>query len=267
MSSSIHQTAFISPKASLGENITIGPCVVIEDDTIIGDGCKIDAFASIKQYTRLGKNNTIHSHAMVGGTPQDLKFQDEISWLEIGDNNVIREFSTMHRGTEGGGGITRIGNNNLLMAYTHVAHDCHLGSNIVMSNNATLAGHVTVEDFAIIGGLSAVHQFVRVGTHAFLGGFSGVSKDIPPYFLAAGSRASLVGINAVGLRRLGAPTETINSLKKIYKIIWLSGIPRSEALIKVEEEFASLDMAKRIVTFIKESPRGVVSPERGASTD
>ena len=156
MANSIHSAAFIAPSARIGNNVTIGPCAYIEDDVVIGDDCIIDAFASVKQYTTLGKGNHIHSYAMVGGEPQDLKFHGEKSELIIGDNNNIREFATLHRGTEAGSLVTKIGNNNLIMAYCHIAHDCQLGNNIVMSNNATLAGHCIVDDFAILGGLSAV---------------------------------------------------------------------------------------------------------------
>ena len=165
----IHPTAFVAPTAQLGEDVVIGPCAVIEDDVIIGARTRIDAFASIKRYTTMGEDNHVYSYAAVGGEPQDLKFHGEKSQLVIGNRNNIREFTTLHRGTESGGGITRVGDNNLLMAYVHVAHDCTVMNNVVMSNNATLAGHCFVDDNAIIGGLSAVHQFVRVGTHAFVG--------------------------------------------------------------------------------------------------
>ena len=154
--------------------MVVGPCALIEADVIVGEGTRIDAFASVKRYTTLGRNNHVHSYALVGGEPQDLKFRGEVTHLIVGDRNNIREFSTLHRGTEGGGGVTRVGNDNLLMAYVHVAHDCVVGNGVVMSNNATLAGHCFVDDGAIIGGLSAVHQFARVGKHAFVGGMSGI---------------------------------------------------------------------------------------------
>lgn len=231
---------------------------MIEDDVVIGDGSNIHGFASVKQYTRMGKNNTVHSYALVGGVPQDLKFAGETSYLEIGDNNNIREFCTLHRGTEGGGGNTRIGSNNLIMAYAHVAHDCQLSDNIVMSNGATLAGHVEVFDNAIIGGLSAVHQFVRIGKNAFVGGMTGISQDLPPYMMAVGSRAGIHGPNLVGLRRLRLPSTTVTAVRTAFRTIWLSEMPRQEALEKVETEFADIPEVLEIVEFVRNSPRGVL---------
>lgn len=259
MPTHIHPTASVSPKAELGDNVFIGHCAVVEDRVVIGDNTRVEAFASVKAHTRLGKNNVIHSYAMVGGIPQDLKFHGEESRLEIGDANNIREFATLHRGTEGGGGVTRIGRDNLLMAYTHVAHDCFLGDHIIMSNNATLAGHVVVEDGAIIGGLSAVHQFSRIGKNAFVGGMSGIGMDVPPYMLASGYRADLHGPNLVGLRRMKADRETLAAIKSIYRIIWLSRTPRKEALEQVEYEFANIPQALEIVSFIRASERGVLA--------
>ena len=179
-SQQVHPTAIVHANAQIGKDVEIGPYAIIEEHVVIGDRCRIDAHAVIKDYTRMGVGNHIHSHALVGGEPQDLKFQGEVTWLELGDDNRIREFATLHRGTEGGGGITRIGSRNLCMAYTHIAHDCQLGNDIVMSNGATLGGHVRVDDFAIIGGLSAVHQFGHVGTHAFVGGMTGVAGSGQP---------------------------------------------------------------------------------------
>ena len=262
MSASIHPSAFISPGAELGRNVSVGPCAVIEDDVVIGDNCQIHAFASVKRYTRMGKGNIIHSYALVGGEPQDLKFAGEVSWLEIGDNNKIREFSTLHRGTEGGGGITRIGSNNLIMAYSHIAHDCILHDNIVMSNGATLAGHVTRCDGVISGGLSAVHQFGRVGRHAFIGGMTGISQDLPPYMMAVGGRAGIHGPNLVGLRRLGVASASISAVRAAFRSIWLSDTPRQEALDKAAQEYAHVPEVLELVTFVRESPRGVLPAVR-----
>ncbi len=264
MSAAIHPSAFVSPRAEIGPGVSVGPCAVIEDDVVIGEGCRIDAFASVKQYTRMGKGNIVHSYAMVGGVPQDLKFRGEVSRLEIGDNNSIREFSTLHRGTEGGGGVTRIGSNNLFMAYAHVAHDCVVGNSVVMSNNATLAGHVGVGDFAIIGGLSAVHQFARIGAHAFVGGMTGIAQDLPPYMLAVGGRAGVHGPNIVGLRRMGAASATVTAVRTAFRIIWLSGMPRKEALDKVEQDFAQIPEVMELVAFVRDSPRGVLPASRAA---
>lgn len=262
MAAQIHPSAFVDPSAKIGEGAIIGPCALIDKNVEIGEGCRIDAFASIKQYTRMGKNNHIFSYAMVGEVPQDLKFHGEESWLEIGDNNTIREFSTLHRGTEDGSGVTRIGSGCLLMAYTHVAHDCSLGNGVIMSNNATLAGHVEVQDHAIIGGLSAVHQFSRIGAHAFVGGISGIPQDLPPYMLAVGARAEIYGPNLVGLRRMGLSRETIGAIKSVFKLLWLSGIPRKEALEIAEEKYGDCQEAMRVVNFVKESKRGVLAARR-----
>lgn len=258
MSGGIHPSAFVSPKAELGANVSVGPCAVIEDDVIIGDNTCIHAFASVKQYTRMGKGNVIHSYALVGGVPQDLKFAGETTWLEIGDNNSIREFSTLHRGTEGGGGLTKVGSNNLIMAYCHIAHDCILGDSIVMSNGATLAGHVELFDHAIVGGLSAVHQFARIGRYAFVGGMTGIAQDLPPYMMAVGSRAGIHGPNLVGLRRLGLPSATVTAVRSAFRLIWHSEMPRQEALEAAEKEFADIAEVQEIVEFVRSSPRGVL---------
>jgi UDP-N-acetylglucosamine acyltransferase len=264
VSARIHPTAFVSEKARLGEDVVVGQCALIEDDVVIGDGCQIHAFASVKQYTSMGSGNVIHSYALVGGLPQDLKFAGEVSSLEIGDNNNIREFSTLHRGTAGGGGVTRVGSGNLIMAYAHVAHDCKLGNHIVMSNGATLAGHVQVMDQAIIGGLSALHQFTRVGRNAFVGGMTGIAKDLPPYLMAVGSRAGIHGPNVVGLRRLGLPSATIHAIRTAFRYIWHQEMPRQEALEKTVEEFGSVPEVMEIVNFVKDSPRGVLHAVRSS---
>lgn len=259
MSTLIHPTAMVSPSAVLGENVQVGHCAVIEDNVIIGDNTRVEPFASVKRFTRMGKGNVIHSYAMVGGIPQDLKFHGEESWLELGDNNNVREFATLHRGTEGGGGLTRIGSNNLFMAYTHIAHDCIIGSNVVMSNSAMLAGHVTVGDGAILGGFAGVHQFTRIGKNAFIGAMSGIGMDVPPYMLATGNRAELHGPNLVGLRRIQASRELIAEIRAVYRILWLSGLPRKEALDQVMSEYSQVAQIAEIVDFIRASQRGVMA--------
>ncbi len=258
----IHPTAIVASSAELGAGVEIGPYAIIEENVIIGEGSRVDAHAVIKRYTRMGKRNHIHSHALVGGEPQDLKFQGEITWLELGDENTIREFATLHRGTEGGGGITRVGSRNLCMAYTHVAHDCQVGDNIVLSNGATLGGHVKVDDFAIIGGLSAVHQFSHIGTHAFVGGMTGVAQDLPSWMLAAGSRALVHGPNLVGLRRVGASRETIAALKKAFRLVWRSELSRAAALAQLSEEYASIPELMEFVDFVRNSERGLCPAEK-----
>ena len=232
-SQQVHPTAIVHANAQIGKDVEIGPYAIIEEHVVIGDRCRIDAHAVIKDYTRMGVGNHIHSHALVGGEPQDLKFQGEVTWLELGDDNRIREFATLHRGTEGGGGITRIGSRNPCMAYTH-----------------------------IIGGLSAVHQFGHVGTHAFVGGMTGVAQDLPPWMLAAGSRALVHGPNLVGLRRAGASRETISAFKQAFRLIWRSEMPRSEALDLLANDYANLPQVMEFVDFVRSSERGLCPAEK-----
>lgn len=263
----IHPLAVVDPGAELGVDVVVGPFVVIESDVRIGDGTRIDSHAVIKQYTSLGARNRVHSHAVVGGESQDLKFHGEVTWLHVGNENTIREFATLHRGTEGGGGETRVGDSNLLMAYTHVAHDCTLGDSIIMSNGVTLAGHVTVQDFAIIGGLSAVHQFTRIGRHAFVGGMTGVAQDVPPWMLAAGSRATVHGPNLVGLRRAGAGREAMAALKTAFRLVWRSEMLRQEALETLSRDFSEISQISDFVDFVKESDRGLCPAEKMPDSD
>ena len=267
MGAGIHPSAFVAPGAAIGKGVVVGPCAMIEDDVVVGDNCRIDAFATIKRYTTLGPECHIHSYSMVGGEPQDLKFAGEESRLELGAGNIVREFATLHRGTAGGGGITKIGDKNLFMAYSHVAHDCILGSGIVMSNGATLAGHIQVGDGAIIGGLSAVHQFCRLGAHCFVGGMTGISQDLPPYMLAVGARADIRGPNVVGLRRMGLGSSTVTAVRSAFRLIWLSGMPRAEALLQAEHEFAEVAEVLEIIAFVRSSQRGVLGAEHSARED
>ena len=257
MSVHIHSTAIVDPNAELGVDVTVGPYAVVHANVVIGDRSAIDSHAVVLPYTRMGTDNQISSHALIGGQPQDLKFRGEISWLELGNNNVIREFATLHRGTEGGGGITRLGDHNLCMAYTHVAHDCQLGSHIVMSNNATLAGHVSVDDHAILGGLSAVHQFVRVGRHAFVGGMTGIAQDVPPWMLVSGARGLIQGPNMVGLRRFGAGRNLVMAVKDVHRILWRSGLARLEALTHIEEKYGEVAEISEFIDFVRHSERGI----------
>ncbi len=253
----IHPTASIGKNVEIADDVVIGHCALIEDNVVIGKGTKIEAFASVKEYTTLGENNHIHTYACVGGVPQDLKFAGEKTALIIGNNNSIREFATIHRGTVQDKAITQIGDNNLLMAYTHVAHDCVLGSNIIMSNGANLAGHVHVEDYVIISGLSAVHQFSRLGTHSFVGGMTGVHQDLPPYMLISeGSRGEVQSPNLVGLRRMKASSELISAIKHAFKLIWKSEVPRKDALQELEDSYDFPEI-KYFVDFIRASSRGI----------
>ena len=259
MSTQIHPTAIVHPDAELGEGVVVGPYASIEENVFIGARTRIDAHASIKKFVRMGEDNHIYSHACVGGDPQDLKFHGEESWLELGSRNRVREFSTLNRGTEAGGGLTKIGDDNLFMAYCHVAHDCRVGNSVVFSNAATLAGHVDVDDYAILGGLSAVHQFCRVGKHAFLGAMSGMGQDLPPYMLASASKgvnSVVYGPNAVGLRRLGASQELIAALRQSYRIIWLQKIPRQQALEQVLAEYGNFPEIASLIDFLRTAERG-----------
>ena len=259
----IHPTAVIASTAKIGADVSVGPYAVIEDDVIIGDRCRIEAHAVIRRYTRMGSDNRIHPHAMVGGEPQDLKFQGEASWLEIGSHNVIREFASLHRGTAGGGGVTRLGDHNLCMACTHVAHDCQLGSHIVMSNLATLAGHVSVDDHSIIGGVTGIHQFVRLGRHSFVGGMTGIGMDLPPWMLASGARGAVQGPNIVGLRRAGANSALVRAMKEAHRLVWRSGLPRPEALAQLEKEYGALPEVQEFLAFVRASERGILAGCKG----
>ncbi|MBU4524039.1 MAG: acyl-ACP--UDP-N-acetylglucosamine O-acyltransferase [Desulfomicrobium sp.] len=262
MQTSIHPAAIVHSGAYLGTGVTVGPYAIIEEQVHIGDGTVIDAGAQIKRYTTLGAKNHVHSMACVGGEPQDLKFGGEESTLVIGDRNRIREFSTIHRGTEGGGGVTRVGSDNLMMAYSHIAHDCVVGDSNVLANAATLAGHVTVGNEVVVGGLSAVHQFVNIGDFAFIGGKTGVAQDVPPFMLAVGERATLRGLNLIGLRRHGLSSEEISALKSAYKLIWRSNQERNEVMQQVETELGNFPQVMKLLEFIRSSKRGTITPER-----
>ncbi|BCR05207.1 acyl-[acyl-carrier-protein]--UDP-N-acetylglucosamine O-acyltransferase [Desulfuromonas versatilis] len=253
----IHPTAIIHPGAVLGEGVQVGPYAVIGDHVSIGSGTSVGAHAVIEGPTEIGRDNRIFQFASVGAAPQDLKFHGENSCLKIGDRNTIREFVTMHRGTESGGSKTVVGNDNLFMAYSHVAHDCIVGNRVILANGATLAGHVTVDDFAILGGLSAVHQFSRVGCHVMISGGAMVTQDIPPYTLAQGDRARTVGLNLVGLGRRGFSEGAIRGIKKAYKLVFRSGLRLDEALARIDAELEQTAELKVFIDFIRNSERGI----------
>lgn len=258
----IHPTAVIDPDARLGEGVEVGPYAVIGPMVTIGDGCSISSHVQIASHVRMGKGNRVFSFASIGAPPQDLKFKGEDTWVEIGDGNTIREYVTVNRGTAPGGGVTRVGNNSLLMAYCHLAHDCHVGNRVVMANAATLGGHVDVGDGAIIGGLTGVHQFVRIGEFAMVGALSGVPQDVPPYVTAVVARPqrgqSLYGLNVIGLKRNKFTEEAISALKKAYRILFRSGTPMRDALAKVEAEVELIPEVRRLLDFIRSSKRGVL---------
>ena len=214
----IHPTAIIDPTAEIDDNVTIGPYAIINGDVHIGSGTEIGPYTTIDQYVTVGQDCRIFQYASIGAAPQDLKFHGEKSYLKIGRGTIIREFVTINRGTEVGGGITEVGEENYLMAYTHIAHDCKTGKQVILANNATLGGHIELGNNVTVGGLVAIHQFVKVGDHAYIGGKSAVVKDIPPYVIAAGDRATLHGLNNVGLKRHNYAKKTISNLKKAYRI-------------------------------------------------
>lgn len=253
----IHSTAIIHPGAILAEGVQIGPYAVIGDQVTIGSGTSIGAHAVIEGPTEIGRDNRIFQFASVGAAPQDLKYHGEKSSLKIGDRNTIREFVTMHRGTESGGFKTIVGNDNLFMAYSHVAHDCIVGNRVILANGATLAGHVVVDDFAILGGLSAVHQFSRVGCHVMISGGAMVTQDVPPYTMAQGDRARPIGLNLIGLGRRGFSEETIRGIKKAYKLIFRSGLRLEEALGRIDAELEETPELKVFTDFIRSSERGI----------
>ncbi len=253
----IHATAIVHPGARIAPGVEIGPYAVIGEHVSLGEGTTVGPHAVIEGWTEIGRDNRIFQFASVGAAPQDLKFHGEKSFLRIGDRNMVREFVTLHRGTESGGGETVIGNDNLFMAYSHVAHDCIVGNRVILANGATLAGHVQVDDFAILGGLSAVHQFTRVGAHVMVSGGSMVAQDIPPYTIAQGDRAKTVGLNLVGLKRRGFSEEVLRALKQAYKIIFRSGLRQEEALQKIAEEVTHGPELAVFVDFIRNSQRGV----------
>jgi len=253
----IHATAIVHPSARIDASVSIGPYSIVGEQVKIGAGTKIASHVVIERWTEIGRDNQIFQFASVGAGPQDLKYKGEETWLVIGDRNRIREFATLHRGTVDGGGRTVVGNDNLLMAYSHVAHDCEVHNRIVMANAATLAGHVEVEDNAILGGLVAVHQFCRVGCHAMISGGAMIAQDIPPYTIAQGDRAKTIGINLVGLKRRGFPEATIRGIKNAYKLMFRSGLRMEEALERIDSEFGTIPEVQHFAAFIKGSQRGI----------
>lgn len=253
----ISPLASIHPDAKIGEGVEIGPFVTIDRDVEIGDGCIIDASATICQYTKLGKNCHVFPSAVIGAVPQDLKFHGEVTWTLIGDNNVLREFVTVHRGTFSKG-QTVIGNNNLIMAYCHVAHDCILHNHIIMSNTTQLAGEVEVDDFAIIGGGTLVHQFSHIGSHVMVQGGSRINKDVPPYVIAAREPIAYCGVNSVGLNRRGFTPEQIHTIQEVYRMIFQGGMNTTQAVAKIEAEMPKSAERDTIINFVKASTRGII---------
>jgi len=253
----IHTSAIVHPSARIEQGVEIGPFAVIGEHVSIGAGTTVGPHAVIEGWTEIGRDNRIFQFASVGAQPQDLKFHGEKSFLRLGDRNTVREFVTLHRGTESGGGETIVGNDCLFMAYSHVAHDCIVGNRVILANGATLAGHVQVDDFAILGGLSAVHQFARIGGHAMISGGAMVAQDVPPYCIAQGDRARTVGLNLVGLKRRGFSETALRSIKQAYKLIFRSGLRLEEAMTRIADEVSPCAELSSFVDFISNSERGI----------
>jgi UDP-N-acetylglucosamine acyltransferase len=252
----IHPQAIIDSSAKIADDVSIGPFTVIGKNVEIGSGTVVSSHVVINGPTKIGKDNRIFQFASVGEKPQDLKFNDEPTELHVGDRNTIREYVTLHRGTPGGGNVTRIGNDNFFMASSHVAHDCVIGNNIIMANATALAGHVTVEDNVILGGYTTVHQFTRIGAHAFTGFSTAIDRDVLPFFTVAGNRARAIGINKEGLKRRGFSPETIRALQDVFKLLIKSSCSHKVALEKVEKIAAQDDNVRMMLDFLDASERG-----------
>ncbi|MBA3769446.1 MAG: acyl-ACP--UDP-N-acetylglucosamine O-acyltransferase [Blastocatellia bacterium] len=258
MSVFIQETAVVGKGATLGANCHIGPFCVIGDDVSLGDGVRLESHVVVDGRTSIGSDTHIFPFASIGLAPQDLKYAGEPTSTEIGERNQIREFVTVHRGTTGGGGVTRIGDRNLLMAQAHVAHDCELGSEIIMANGATLAGHVEIADRASVGAYSGVHQFCRIGLEAFVGGYSVVVKDAMPFATIQGNHARCYGLNSVGMRRRGYARDTIKTLDHAFHLLLSAKLNTSQAIEKIKSEIRGVKEVDLVVEFIESSKRGVV---------
>ena len=256
MTARIHPTAIVDASAVIGHDVEIGPWAIIGPRCTLGDGTKIAARASLEQNVRLGERVSIGIGAVLGGDPQDLKYRGEETWVDIGDDSSVREYATINRGTAHSL-TTRVGRGCFLMSYVHLAHDCHLGDNIIISNGTQLAGHVTIEDHVTISGLCAVHQFSRIGRHAFIGGMSRVPQDVPPFVRAVGNPLKLFGLNSVGLRRSGFEEETLRELKRAYRLCFRSDLNLSQGVERARIEVDQLPEVDQFLSFIEASQRGV----------
>jgi len=253
----VHPTAIVAPGACLEEGVTVGPYTVVGDKVTVRRGTRIGSHVLIEGEVEIGEDCWISHYVVIGAPPQHLTYGSEGTRVRIGNHTVVREFSSIHRGTVGGGGITIVGSRNYVMAYAHIAHDCLLGDDVVLATQAALAGHVVVGEHAVIGGMAGIHQFVRIGEYAFIGACSAVLQDIPPYVKVQGNRAKPYGLNIVGLRRHGFPEETVRKLKQAYRTIFLSAINTSQALTKIEEELLPCLEVEHFVKFIRSSERGI----------
>jgi UDP-N-acetylglucosamine acyltransferase len=254
----IHPSAHVDPGARLGANVHVGPFAVIGEDVEIGDGCRIGPHCVISGPTTLGRDVVVHAHATLGNDPQDKKYRGERSQLIVGDRNTFFEFTTISRGTADGGGVTRIGNDNWIMAYVHVAHDCVIGDQCILANNATLAGHASLGDWVILGGFAAIHQFCKIGAHAFIGMGSLVNADVPPFVMVADRYAEPRGINSEGLKRRGFDAERIGAIKRAYRALYMSGRPMTEVREQLAAGAAESQDVRLMLEFIERSERGLL---------
>jgi UDP-N-acetylglucosamine acyltransferase len=252
----LHPTALVDPGAQLGEDVDVGPFAIVGPDVTVGDGCRIAARATLERNVRLGRGVRVGIGSVVGGEPQDLKYGGEETWVEIDDGTVLREYSTVNRGTSASG-VTRVGAGCFIMSYVHVAHDCRLGNGVIIANGSQLAGHVTIQDRAILSGLVAVHQFVTIGAMAFVGGASRVNQDIPPFVKAVGNPVELYGLNTIGLRRANYPPETVSALKRAYRLCFNSDLNLTQAQERARQELPPLPEVDLLLQFVSSTVRGV----------
>ncbi len=253
----IHPTAIVHPAAELAGDVEVGPYAFIGEHVKIGRGSRVLHHASVEGHTTIGENNEVGSFSVLGGKPQDLKYKDEPTRLEIGNRNIFREYVTLNCGTVTGGGVTNIGNDCLIMAYCHVAHDCNIHNHAIMANHSNLAGHVTLEEHAIVSGMCGVSQFVRIGKHSFIGGMTAVDKDVAPYVIGVGNRMKIRGVNLVGLKRRGFDAEQIKNVLDVYKIYFDSGKERDHALAEIVERYPHREEVDYFVNFVRASKNGI----------
>jgi len=246
----IHPTSIVGSSANIGNNVEIGAFAIVEDGAVVGNNCVIGPHALVTRWARIGNDVKIHNGAVVGTDPQDLKFEGEDTTLEVGDRTVVREFATLNRGTNASGKTT-IGSDCLIMAYAHVAHDCHLGNHVIQANSVNMGGHVEIGDWVILGGMAAIHQFVRIGDHAMVGGGWRVPSDVPPFVSAAGEPLTYKGVNAIGLKRRGFSPETLHTIQDAYRLIYRKGLNISQALENIKNEVEQIPEVQEIVSFIE----------------
>ena len=250
---------YIHPDAKIGSNVIIEPFSYIAANVEIGDGCWIGPHATIMDYVKIGNNCRIYPGVIIGGEPQDYKFSGELTYVEIGDNTIIREYATINRGTlKSGRGITKVGNNCMIMSYAHVAHDCNVADNVVLVSYVAVAGVSDIEEYAIVGGHSAIHQFTRIGAHSMLSGGSMIGKDVPPFIVAGKRPLSFGGVNVIGLRRRGFSNEKIDEIREIYKVIYNNGLNTTDACLKADSIFEESPEKRQIIDFIRASKRGII---------